>query len=362
MTTYVKNQDGSIETDDGSVVFFSYERFVSEICEGSCCFLCGVDPSESEFNDEHIVPKWILRKLDLFSKSITLQNGAPIPYGQYTLRCCVECNSFLAREFEDEIGKVVTAGLDSVNNYVRSMGQEKLFVWLALIFFKTHLKDTKLRLHLDPRNGPEKISSLYGLGVLHHIHSLIRALRLGVEIRPECIGSMVILPAKNLEHDLNYDYRDASNANTILLRIGEVAFIAVLDDSGAAAYFFSEQFKRITGPLSSLQLREVLSHLTLINLKLKYRPTYYTLVNSYKNKVFLCAALPENMELEGFESEEFGDILFANVSSWMDIIESPDGEFNEKNIREGRYHFLFDENGKFISNSLESLTYVSNAP
>ena len=56
------------------------DRFVREICEGSHCFLCGAAPEEKEFNDEHVIPKWLLRKLDIYKLSITLPNNAKIRY------------------------------------------------------------------------------------------------------------------------------------------------------------------------------------------------------------------------------------------------------------------------------------------
>ena len=76
MSSFLVNKDGSVEDTDGNIVFFSMERFVSDICEGNCCFMCGASPNEKEFNEEHIIPKWLLRKLDIFGLSITLPNNA----------------------------------------------------------------------------------------------------------------------------------------------------------------------------------------------------------------------------------------------------------------------------------------------
>ena len=62
--------------DQGRVLYFSVERFIKDICERNCCFICGAFPSTVEFNDERILPKWVLRKFDLFNKRIGLPNEA----------------------------------------------------------------------------------------------------------------------------------------------------------------------------------------------------------------------------------------------------------------------------------------------
>lgn len=315
--------------------------------------MCGASPQEKEFNDEHVIPKWILRKLDIYKLSITLPNGAKVRYDQYTVPCCKECNSFLGANVEEEIRSAVDGGLESVNSYIRETGPWKIFLWLSLIFFKTHLKDSYLRKHLDKRKGEEPISSDYDWGLLHHIHCMVRAIQNGVAISNECFGTTFVLPAKTAEHLENYDYRDVYAANTILLRINDIAFLAVLDDSCAASYFFSGQTERISAPLSPIQLREVLSHLTLINYKLKYRPSYHTKIDSTTGDVRIVADLPERMEIEEHSKEEFGEILYANVSEFVAKMTSLDKNFTKENILNGDYHFLFDENGKFLTNSME---------
>ena len=59
---WTKASDGTVLDKDDRVVFFSTERFVKDICLGNCCFICGVAPGSVEFNDEHILPDWLLRR------------------------------------------------------------------------------------------------------------------------------------------------------------------------------------------------------------------------------------------------------------------------------------------------------------
>ena len=166
-----KTADGSIEDHTGKVLFFSKDRFVNDICLGSCCFICGAQPGSKPFNDEHVIPDWILRKFDLFDRTITLPNATTIKYARYNVPCCAECNSLMGRQVEERISKVVNAGPDAVQNHIRDGNGLEVFVWLGLIFLKTHLKDRDYRVHLDHRKGDSKIGDAYDWETMHHMGS-----------------------------------------------------------------------------------------------------------------------------------------------------------------------------------------------
>ena len=42
---------------------------------------------------EHIIPRWMQRRFDLFNETLTLINGTRIPYRQLTIPCCESCNN-----------------------------------------------------------------------------------------------------------------------------------------------------------------------------------------------------------------------------------------------------------------------------
>jgi hypothetical protein len=73
------DETNSVLDESGKVILFSEERFVRDIALGDCCFICGAAPGQVEFNDEHVLPEWLLRRYDLFSRRITLPNGANLP-------------------------------------------------------------------------------------------------------------------------------------------------------------------------------------------------------------------------------------------------------------------------------------------
>jgi hypothetical protein len=65
-----KTSDGSMIDGEGEIIFFSLERFIRDICESDCCFLCGRDPSMVPFNNEHVLPDWVLDRYGLIGRTI----------------------------------------------------------------------------------------------------------------------------------------------------------------------------------------------------------------------------------------------------------------------------------------------------
>ena len=60
----------------------------------------------------------------------------------------------------------------------------------------------------------------------------------------------------------------------MFLRLDEMGMVAVFNDSGAAMSRFRERLQRITGPVSELQLREIMVDFSYLNLHLKEPPIF----------------------------------------------------------------------------------------
>jgi hypothetical protein len=79
-----------------------------------------------------------------------------------------------------------------------------------------------------------------------------------------------VLPAKVRPHFEGFDFIDLTAAQTMLLCIGDVAIIAVFNDSQAALSVANEDLdSKIGGPLSPVQLRELTARLASINLQVE---------------------------------------------------------------------------------------------
>lgn len=352
-TLIVRRSDGSVETPDGDVIYFSTERFRREICEGRRCFLCGRSAGDTPFTDEHILPRWLLADFELFDKRINLPNGARFNYGRYTIPCCAECNAHLGEKIEGPASRILRGGYDAVASHLETEGTQLLYSWLSLVFLKTHLRDQLFRFHLDRRRPADPLSRDYDWADFHHTHAVARAFFTGCTVEQEALGSFCAFPASVPPHYEHFDYHDLFLAQAALLRIGDVALLAVFDDGHAALSHRYDFLSRIDGPLSPVQLREILAHLAYTNLKLADRPRFYT--DFWVSPCAIRARRPREIEKTEHEPEALGRILPACVGHYLDHFRNPDIDDIRAQVRAGNYTFLFDGTGHFIRNSLEPI-------
>ena len=337
---FIKTNDGSIEDQNGKVIWFSIDRFVRDIGEGDCCFICGASRSKTKFSKEHILPKWILKKYGLFSEEITLPNKRPLKYDKYTVPCCQECNSLMGEKIEQPVRELINRGFDAVAEYIHKNGYRLFFVWLNLIFLKTHLKDKKCNLHLDSRQGNGMISDFYPWERLHHIHCIARSFYTRCQLDSQVMGSFLLLPATVEDHYDNFDYGDLYDSKAVLLRLDDICFITILNDSGFSHYCFQNYLKLISGALSPIQLREIQAHLAFINLNLKERPQFYSKTDFKREHYEILANLPDQIVINNYQRSDFGAILDYCCKAYLDQAINPDIESIKEQVKQGEYTFL----------------------
>lgn len=103
-----------VSSEKAKVLYFGLSVFEDSIVRGGCCFICGESPNEKEFNNEHIIPDWLLKKFDLHSENIILPNKTKILYGNYKVPCCKECNTVLGKVIEEPMSILIKQAPDSV--------------------------------------------------------------------------------------------------------------------------------------------------------------------------------------------------------------------------------------------------------
>ena len=60
----------------------------------STCFLCSAPLRAKNRSDEHVFPKWLLQRFNLWDLKLSLLNGTDISYKQLTIPCCKTCNHY----------------------------------------------------------------------------------------------------------------------------------------------------------------------------------------------------------------------------------------------------------------------------
>jgi hypothetical protein len=335
---------------DGRTLLFSCNEFVEVICKGGACFICGATSEFHDFNDEHIVPRWVLRRYNLFNKQITLPTGELRKYGGYRVPCCRLCNSLLGSHVEEPVSNLLAGDYDEVKIRLESLdAREILFVWLSLLFLKMHLKDSKVPVHKDRRQGSAVIGDIYDWADLHHIHAIARSPYTRAILEPGVLGSMFLVEVDDPTSADGWDFIDLTFAQTIAVRVGRIGIVAVLNDSGGAASAWSHRLSLITGPVTGSQFRELAAMFAVANDDIQERPEFGTLIIR-EQWAILFARVPTRLEMAEFDSEKFGHTLLFALGNTLPTIEvdgSRDPELVARKIKTGRVRFLWDEEFNF---------------
>ena len=352
---WTKAEDGSVIDHNGRVIFLSERRFVQDICLGDCCFICGASPGDVSFNNEHVLPEWLLRRYNLFDRTIGLPNGTTVRYDRYTVPCCVACNDLMGEKIEKPISEITAQGADATIAFLKAHGNLEFFVWMGLIYLKTHLKDKAHRWHLDARQGDSKIADAYDWTLLHQLHSIVRCFCVKTAIDTKALGSFVVLPVRQTMGLDRFDYGDLYAAQTMMLRLDDLGIATVLNDACGVQSFYLEKLERMTGPLSEMQFREVMVDMAFLNLHLKDRPGFDVSVNLMKEDQTITVALPK-LELAELDMTVRGALFrqaFKDGLPHMALGRSP--EDVDKMTRAGKLTFLFDDQGNFIKDGVRPL-------
>lgn len=345
---------------DGRVIVFSAEDFLNRICATDCCFVCGASRHEKKFNDEHVVPRWILNRYSLFDKEIVLPNGHSHRYGTYKMPCCASCNSLLGELIENPMSEMLSGGFDLLSEKLEDPGRfggirrQALYVWLCLIFIKTHLKDRSLREHLDFRAGDARIADRYDWLPMHHIHCVARMPYVQGTILPDVIGTMRWFRIDDPINTDSFDYYDLTEDHTVVIRVGDVGIVAVLTDAGACTSAWHDQLAELHGKtLTMVQLRELAARLATANRDLINRPEFGTVVNRKVEpaEVFLISRHDDYPHFAPFDPDVFGEILLHALTGYTNSLEIPDCDSEASRIERissGKVSFLFDEDRRFM--------------
>lgn len=365
---FLVQEDGSLvrvrlseANSNGDVVYFSGKRFVSDICGGDACFMCGRFPSETPFNNEHVIPKWLLRHCELFDRTIALPNGRAMPYRQYTVPCCSHCNTFLGTTVEEPMRELLSAGFDAfasrLHAHPSGLDVDLLFLvfrWMCLLFVKTHLKDRLVPRHLDQRKGADAVAAGYDWSTLHHAHCVARSFYTGAVCEMGVLGSMFVAQI-DADGEDQFDYSDQADFGTMLLRIGNLGLIMVMDDSGGINSVVHERtLSRVSGSLTPVQFREVLVDYSHANRHMTSRPTFHSLVRDGDYAIEV--RRPKERTFAEFDHKMYKELVLSLLGDAIRLQHNVDELLAA--VDRGTFSFLFDNNNEFIGPSKRRRPHV----
>lgn len=203
------------------------------------CFLCGVVLPADRNTDEHVIPKWIQERYNLWNQKLTLLNSTTIPYRQLTIPCCQTCNNVHLGKIEAEMQKACDAGPEAV----QALPAETLFIWAGKILYgllyREHLLPWSRR---DEEAGPIVPAELLERFRLHH--QFLQAARVPFEFITGVPAS--VFAYRTMEPSdvrMRFDYWDNIMALGISIRVGKVGIVVCLQDGGAVRYAFDDYYE-----------------------------------------------------------------------------------------------------------------------
>jgi len=340
---------------NGNIMLYSPEDFIRLFYDEKRCIICGVVKLPGvEFNEEHIIPKWILKRYNLFHRKITFPSDTLFSYGKYTIPICKQCNQQLAEEYETPISKLFSYESDTFFEGLKKHPEfcNGIFLWLNLIFLKNVVSKRQYRYHLDFRKGNDKIADFIDLESLYHNHILSRVHLTRPTIYPEVIGSIYIGKSNDSK---SFDFLDNVDASTIMLKLGEKFVIAVLDDSGIAIrYLYDAWLPKIQNEkLNNYQIRELFVQFTYLSLIIKEKPNFESKFD-LQNKIHESITLKEPIKIDLIAEDECkttpGKLLayYLKSSFSKGILEK---------IEKGEIGFIFDKDGNFFYEEIDSTNW-----
>lgn len=280
------------------------------------CFLCGAALKAAKETEEHVVPRWLQRKFDLWNERLLLPNKTPIPYRQLKVPCCDVCNGGVLSAVENKMKTAVEGGYSSLSR----LDELSIFQWVAKIFYGLLFRD--LSLHFD-RSDPGK-GTIVEEGLLKAIrntHALLQSVNRPFELVNGRPFSVLVLNVHKLDNDV-YDFRDNFETMTIAVRMGDVGIIVALQDHGFNQHMYGPYVEDLAGDkLHPVQFDELYARVTYNCSRLSGVPWYWYAIPEDPEKPVQLVSLPyadseEPGVLREWDQEEFATQLAFHWAKW----------------------------------------------
>jgi hypothetical protein len=214
-----------------------------------------------------------------------------------------------------------------------------------LLFIKIQLKDRDIRFDPDRRNESIRIGEIYDWDGLHHIHSVARAAHSLAHVDEGVPGTTFAFEMKPGAE--MFDFGTLSDYSAMMIRIGSIGIAAVLNDCGQVGPMVADYLSGISGPLSSIQLREVAARLAYGNKLIVNSPQFWSEIEGTEN-LAIRSRVPYPGPHHPIDREELGDIIAFSCRPLLLNSDTPNiGELMAQ-LKRGEINFLYHDDGSFI--------------
>jgi len=313
------------------------DKIWSKHYELNFCFLCGVKFNRRISSEEHVFPKWLQEKYNLWNQRVVLLNNTKISYRYLKIPCCSNCNKKSLSKIENKIKRY------SKRNFrlIKKIDKKILFYWLGKILYGILYKE----MFLSSKRSDPKASSILSPEFLQRSKAHLLLLQ-GIRIKHEfdCFFPASLfffetqLPAKVEEQ---WDFMDFYPGLGIAVRLGRTGIVAVMQDGGVQESFRNTLKDFYSVPLHPLQFREVSSLIFYRSSLFNRTPKFISSENGQKIKTFLIPlqGLSKKPLFDDWDTGDYAQVLSTYVGLPKEAINPSTNEVMS---------WISDENDKVI--------------
>lgn len=169
-------------------------------------------------SEEHIIPKWLQSKYDLYNQLLTIPNGSKVPYRKLKIPVCSEDNTLFGK-----VEKNISEGIYNT---------DEIYLWAFKIHIGLLMIDTTLKKDRKNRNS----GNIFRLDDFSTQLELFQKLycnwKNGNKTEPLSIGSVFILKSTLIKSQ--FDFVHCIVTNTIMLSFNNIFILVFLFDNNDA--------------------------------------------------------------------------------------------------------------------------------
>lgn len=319
-----------------------YKPFDRNDFNNKRCFLCGEDLNEENSSFEHILPKWLLRKFDLWDKSLIMINQTSVKYNQFKIPCCKNCNNEHLSKMEEKFKRL----LENKFQKLTPDDEKIIFQWTAKILYGSVYRKLSFRIDMkNPELGnlmtPEIIESYSAL------HLFLQSIRFPTKFHEPYPWSFFIF---QFEDDTFHYINDFENLS-FSIKLGKIGIVIVFEDSKKVENSMVLMKGLYQFPLDFVQYLEVTMLIFYSKMLIQSTPKYISVISdeTKEMEVFTIPSIFQ-IPLKKFDNGEFAALFENLLKSNIGIINTPlyqDG-FNKT--------FLVDEDNVLYINKIKNLS------
>lgn len=321
-----------------------FDPFSSMTFSQEECFLCGVKLIEQNKSEEHIFPKWLQQRFNLWNHTVHLLNGTLIPYRMLKIPCCTTCNGIHLSNLENIIKNGVEKGYEEFIKIDRL----KIFQWIVKIFYGLLFRE--LTLNVDQRDSSKgTITTPELLKSYKMTHTFLQSVRTPIEFVDFFPWSIHILRGgQEYGDERDFHYIDGLNTLTFSIKLGEIIIITNLQDNGILEERKSDYFKKLENvKLHKIQFIELAVKYAYSSYLLDYNPFYMMTKSINLDSTLQIYSLNRSYTVGEWNNYQYADILYFYYKQTHDYLEFEDLYVEGNDSEEKVVTTLFNEDGSF---------------